>query len=290
MEQSGVSGSHREECLWYDALRWWANQIGWCLPGTTTIMLRYYPISSTWFHRIIIICASPLKEMTKLIHFCLKTVWLHLASNLMRILLTRFGRACGRAGGHVSLIGATICMLNNFTFVWPFAAGKGRLLTGPTLSVKFVQFPYCFVFQGDSGGPLMMSMVDDRWAAIGVVSWGIRCGEPTKPGLYTRTSKLSFLTNQFSFERRNIKFHPWHCRSLHGLDPIDRPANLIHSIAAKEMHENNTKLSNVGIYTDDNEHKFIRHIYLTWLIPPLAPTVNQKQIICKQNKNIFQLS
>ncbi|XP_046651923.1 proclotting enzyme-like [Daphnia pulicaria] len=42
--------------------------------------------------------------------------------------------------------------------------------------------------QGDSGGPLMMSMVDDRWAAIGVVSWGIRCGEPTKPGLYTRTS------------------------------------------------------------------------------------------------------
>nr|CAH0107143.1 unnamed protein product [Daphnia galeata] len=42
--------------------------------------------------------------------------------------------------------------------------------------------------QGDSGGPLMMPMVDDRWAAIGVVSWGIRCGEPTKPGLYTRTS------------------------------------------------------------------------------------------------------
>ena len=39
----------------------------------------------------------------------------------------------------------------------------------------------------------MMPMVDDRWAAIGVVSWGIRCGEPTKPGLYTRTSKLAFL-------------------------------------------------------------------------------------------------
>lgn len=39
----------------------------------------------------------------------------------------------------------------------------------------------------------MMPMADDRWAAIGVVSWGIRCGEPTKPGLYTRISILSFV-------------------------------------------------------------------------------------------------
>jgi hypothetical protein len=81
---------------------------------------------------------------------------------------------------------------------------------------------------------------------------------PPSPACTLELVKLPFLTNQFSFERRNIKFHPWHYRSLHGLDPIHRPANLIHSIAAKEMHENNTKLSNVGIYTDDNEHKFIK--------------------------------
>ena len=29
---------------------------------------------------------------------------------------------------------------------------------------------YYIYLQGDSGGPLMMPMVDDRWAAIGVVS------------------------------------------------------------------------------------------------------------------------
>lgn len=85
----------------------------------------------------------------------------------------------------------------------------------------------------------MMSMVDDRWAAIGVVSWGIRCGEPTKPGLYTRTSKLPFLSNQLLLKGEILNFTLTTTRSLHGLDPIDRPANLIHSIkkAAKEMRE-----------------------------------------------------
>ncbi|XP_028038913.1 venom protease-like [Bombyx mandarina] len=43
--------------------------------------------------------------------------------------------------------------------------------------------------QGDSGGPLMYQMSSGRWAVVGVVSWGLRCGEPNHPGLYARVDK-----------------------------------------------------------------------------------------------------
>ncbi|KAI4498839.1 hypothetical protein M0802_006014 [Mischocyttarus mexicanus] len=42
--------------------------------------------------------------------------------------------------------------------------------------------------QGDSGGPLVHQLGNGRWVNIGIVSWGIRCGEPRNPGIYTRVN------------------------------------------------------------------------------------------------------
>ncbi|XP_011301302.1 proclotting enzyme [Fopius arisanus] len=42
--------------------------------------------------------------------------------------------------------------------------------------------------QGDSGGPLLHQLGNGRWINIGIVSWGVRCGEPGYPGIYTRVS------------------------------------------------------------------------------------------------------
>lgn len=43
--------------------------------------------------------------------------------------------------------------------------------------------------QGDSGGPLMIQRQDGRWANIGVVSYGIKCGAPMQPGVYTKVTE-----------------------------------------------------------------------------------------------------
>ncbi|XP_049884832.1 venom protease-like [Pectinophora gossypiella] len=54
--------------------------------------------------------------------------------------------------------------------------------------------------QGDSGGPLMYQMESGRWTTIGVVSWGIRCGEASHPGLYARVDKyLSWIVRNARF-------------------------------------------------------------------------------------------
>ncbi|RWS29267.1 secreted salivary gland peptide-like protein [Leptotrombidium deliense] len=44
--------------------------------------------------------------------------------------------------------------------------------------------------QGDSGGPLMFLGSNERYVLVGVVSWGIRCGDRGFPGVYTRITEF----------------------------------------------------------------------------------------------------
>ncbi|XP_046967002.1 trypsin-1-like isoform X2 [Vanessa cardui] len=42
--------------------------------------------------------------------------------------------------------------------------------------------------QGDSGGPLLLQQ-GDRFQIVGIVSWGVGCGRPGYPGVYTRITR-----------------------------------------------------------------------------------------------------
>ena len=43
---------------------------------------------------------------------------------------------------------------------------------------------------GDSGGPMLSSALNNgRWSVIGITSFGVKCGDPRFPGVYTRVDQ-----------------------------------------------------------------------------------------------------
>lgn len=39
-------------------------------------------------------------------------------------------------------------------------------------------------------GPLLVRLANKRWVTVGIVSWGVRCGE-NRPGIYTRVTSFT---------------------------------------------------------------------------------------------------
>ncbi|XP_044730304.1 phenoloxidase-activating factor 2-like [Chrysoperla carnea] len=65
---------------------------------------------------------------------------------------------------------------NNFQLYMSFLCAGGRPMMDACL--------------GDGGAPLVCESTNHQWTVVGLVSWGIRCGEPDIPGVYTNVSAL----------------------------------------------------------------------------------------------------
>lgn len=68
--------------------------------------------------------------------------------------------------------------------------------------------PYVYALpQGDSGGPLVC-MINKHMTLVGIISWGIGCGQKDVPGVYTK------VTNYIDWIQDNMKQWPGKPSSL----------------------------------------------------------------------------
>uniref|UniRef100_A0A8C2NPK5 Peptidase S1 domain-containing protein n=1 Tax=Capra hircus TaxID=9925 RepID=A0A8C2NPK5_CAPHI len=65
--------------------------------------------------------------------------------------------------------------------------------------------------QGDSGGPLVCQKKTRKseWYQLGIVSWGVGCGQKKQPGVYTQVSSyLSWIEMKTKLSKRPYKHEP----------------------------------------------------------------------------------
>ena len=72
--------------------------------------------------------------------------------------------------------------------------------------------------QGDSGGPLVVSSEGATWSVVGLVSWGVGCGQEGRYGVYTRVSHFTPWISQHISQPASCQPGLW-CDFLSGRDP-----------------------------------------------------------------------
>ncbi|KAK2097386.1 Serine protease 41 [Saguinus oedipus] len=82
---------------------------------------------------------------------------------------------------------AQVTILNNTRCNYLFEQPSSRGMIQDSMFCAGAEDGSVDTCKGDSGGPLVCDK-DGLWYQVGIVSWGMDCGQPNRPGVYTNIS------------------------------------------------------------------------------------------------------